>query len=77
MPTILRISGYAFLFFSNEGNEPPHVHVFKGDGEAKVLIENPQLVLIISLSKQEARFILNSVIEHKETLLKEWEKIHG
>ncbi|MCB0759234.1 MAG: DUF4160 domain-containing protein [Flavobacteriales bacterium] len=26
------IEGYAFYFFSNENNEPAHVHVRKGDG---------------------------------------------
>lgn len=26
MPTVLRVAGYRF-FFSNEGNEPPHIHV--------------------------------------------------
>jgi hypothetical protein len=25
MPTILRIKGYRFFFFSNEGNEPCHI----------------------------------------------------
>lgn len=27
MPTIFRIDGYRFFFYSGEGNEPPHVHV--------------------------------------------------
>jgi hypothetical protein len=32
MPTVLRIDGYRFFFFSNEGNEPVHIHVESGDG---------------------------------------------
>ncbi len=31
MPTVLLINGYRFFFFSNEGNEPRHIHVEKGD----------------------------------------------
>lgn len=76
MPTILYINGFRFIIWPAD-HEPPHIHVFKGDGEAKVSIDKPQLVFVIGLSKQEARFILNTVIEHQKTLLKEWEKIHG
>jgi hypothetical protein len=35
MPTVLRIGPYRFFFFSNEGNEPPHIHVEEGDSYAK------------------------------------------
>jgi hypothetical protein len=35
MPTLLNIEGFRFYFFSNEGTEPAHVHVEKGDGTAK------------------------------------------
>ena len=47
------------------------------DGEAKVAIDEPRLMQVIGLSKQEARFILSTVIAHQAELLKEWEKIHG
>lgn len=31
MPTVLRIGSCRFHFFSDEGNEPPHIHVrFEG-----------------------------------------------
>lgn len=29
MPTILRLLGFRFFFYSNEGTEPAHVHVEK------------------------------------------------
>ncbi|MBS1979202.1 MAG: DUF4160 domain-containing protein [Bacteroidetes bacterium] len=35
MPTVLEINGYKFKFFSKENDEPAHVHVIKGDGNAK------------------------------------------
>lgn len=45
MPTVLKIGGFRFFFYSNEGNEPPHIHVEKGSSVAKywlqpVLFEN-------------------------------------
>lgn len=30
MPTVLRLDGFRFYFFSHEPNEPPHVHVDNG-----------------------------------------------
>jgi Domain of unknown function (DUF4160) len=35
MPTLLRIEGFRFFFYSSEGQEPPHVHVEKGDGSPR------------------------------------------
>lgn len=36
MPTILFINGFRFFFYSNENNEPAHIHVKKADAEAKI-----------------------------------------
>ncbi|MEO8762367.1 MAG: DUF4160 domain-containing protein, partial [Bacteroidia bacterium] len=30
MPIVLRVNGYIFWFYSNENNEPAHIHVRKG-----------------------------------------------
>lgn len=37
MPVVFREKGARFFFFSNEGSprEPIHIHVLKGEGEAK------------------------------------------
>ena len=35
MPTVLRIKGYRFFFFSNEGDEPPHIHIESAESYAK------------------------------------------
>jgi len=43
MPTLLRVEGFRFFLFSNEGQEPPHVHVSKGDGVAKLWLAPLQL----------------------------------
>jgi hypothetical protein len=39
MPTVLRISGYRFFFYSGEGSEVAHIHVEHGDGVAKIWLE--------------------------------------
>ena len=35
MPTVLRIKGYRFFFYSLEGHEPPHIHVESEERVAK------------------------------------------
>jgi Domain of unknown function (DUF4160) len=35
MPTVLRIEGFRFFFYSKEGNEPAHVHVEHQANRAK------------------------------------------
>jgi len=35
MPTVLRIKGFRFHFYSDEGSEPPHIYVRSADGECK------------------------------------------
>ena len=41
MPTVFRIDGYRFFFYSNEGHprEPVHIHVIKDGAEAKFWVE--------------------------------------
>lgn len=39
MPTVLRIGAYRFHFYSDEGNEPAHIHVANADGECKFWLE--------------------------------------
>jgi len=35
MPTILFIRGWRLFFYANERNEPPHIHVQKGEADGK------------------------------------------
>jgi Domain of unknown function (DUF4160) len=39
MPTILRIGSFRFHFYSDEGTEPPHIHIRTPDGECKFWLE--------------------------------------
>ena len=42
-PTVLRVERYRFLFVSNEGHEPPHVHLQDGEQLAKRWLDEVQL----------------------------------
>ncbi len=39
MPTILLIMGWRFFFYSNERNEPIHIHCRKGEKESKYWLD--------------------------------------
>ncbi|HJT34906.1 MAG TPA: DUF4160 domain-containing protein [Pirellulales bacterium] len=43
MPTVLRVGRFRFFFFSNEGQEPAHIHVRAGSDEAKYWLEPIEL----------------------------------
>jgi hypothetical protein len=41
VPTILNINGFRFIIWPAD-HEPPHVHVIKGKGKAKIKIGNEE-----------------------------------
>ncbi|HTR38030.1 MAG TPA: DUF4160 domain-containing protein [Bryobacteraceae bacterium] len=43
MPTIARVGPYRVFFFSNEGFEPPHVHIQREQALAKFWLETVAL----------------------------------
>jgi hypothetical protein len=43
MPTVLYIKGWRLFFYSNEGNEPIHIHGQKGDKECKYWLDVDRL----------------------------------
>ncbi|HYE52797.1 MAG TPA: DUF4160 domain-containing protein [Azospirillaceae bacterium] len=66
MPTIGRFGPYVIRFFSNEGSEPPHVHVDRGACTAKIWLEDPpRLALSRGFAAHEARIVLALVAEHR------------
>jgi hypothetical protein len=53
LPTVLRWNGYRFYFFSNEGDEPPHIHVDKAGASAKFWLGDGALARNIGFSNRE------------------------
>lgn len=72
VPTILRIRGYRFYFFAEEGNEPPHVHVDKGGGVLKVWLEDMSVAWSDDLKPPEIRAALQLTRKHRSFLLQSW-----
>ena len=72
MPTILRISGFRFFFYSLEGSEPPHVHVEHGDNVAKFWLDPIGVAESRGFRSYELNRLRVLVIEHRLHLLEAW-----
>lgn len=72
MPTVLRIGSARFFFFSNEGTEPPHIHVEQAGALAKFWLEPVSLASSTRFSGRELRRLEELVIEHRLTFLEAW-----
>jgi len=72
MPTVMRIGPYRFLFFSNEGDEPPHIHVRHDRKLAKFWLEPVALAGSTGFAAHELRRIETHVAENRGRFLEAW-----
>ena len=72
MPTLLKINGFKFFFYSNE-HEPKHIHVLKGEEFAKINLANLEVVFS-SFKNKDLAFVLEVLIEHKDEFISAWER---
>ena len=73
-PTIFREKGYRFFFFSREETRM-HVHVYCGDGEAKLWLE-PEIELARNyrLSRLQLKQIEEIIEDHHDELTSAWQE---
>lgn len=72
MPTILRKLGFRFFFYSNENEEPPHVHVEKGEGYGKYWLEPVKKDHMENFTKKEEKQTKEIVVEEQDNFKKKW-----
>lgn len=66
MPTVRRIGAARFFFYSNEGAEPPHIHVEQGGAVAKFWREPVSLAASSRLRGHELSRLERLVAEHRD-----------
>jgi hypothetical protein len=72
-PTILRVRGFRFYFFSRE--EPrPHVHVYHANGEAKFWLDPVEVAANHSLGTTRLNEARKLVEEHRDEIRAAWIK---
>lgn len=73
-PTVLRSGPYRLFFFSNEGTEPPHVHVQREQMLAKFWLNPVGLARSTGFSPRELRRIQSLVVENAAALQEAWDE---
>lgn len=71
MPTLFILFGFRFFFWSNE-HQPIHVHISKGECEARYCIEPLELTENYGFKKNELRMIESILEENKEIIIERW-----
>lgn len=72
MPTVLRSGPYRVYFFSHEPNEPPHVHVDRGNLSAKFWLRPVALARNLGFPAHELRRIRALIDAHQVRFLEVW-----
>ena len=70
MPTLLNQNGFKFFFYANE-HEPKHIHVIKGNGFAKIELDNLKVVQNY-LKPRELKAALEITKENRENFERIW-----
>lgn len=76
MPRVQIPGPYWFHFYSNEGNEPPHIHVDRERKSAKFWLTPVGLADNDGFSRSELRDILRLVATHQAVILTAWNEHH-
>ena len=77
MPTILGDGTYRLYFYSHEPNEPPHVHVDRGELSMKVWIDPVSLAGSCGFRPHEINGILKLVERNRFRLPEAWHEYFG
>lgn len=77
MPTVLRWGPYRAFFYSNEGSEPPHIHVRSGDREAKFWLHDLDMAVNAGFPAHEISDIIRHLRDNREALVKAWHEHFG
>ncbi|RPI18020.1 MAG: DUF4160 domain-containing protein [Acidobacteriales bacterium] len=77
MPTVSRVAGYRFFFFSLEGKEPPHVHVEQAEKYAKLWLDPVAIVRSRGFRSHELSEIMRIVRENRQIFREKWDEHFG
>jgi hypothetical protein len=73
MPTVFILQGFRFFFYSNENNEPVHVHIEKGNAAGKIWLEpGISIAYMYGFSEREVQQIMVIVHSELKTLKQKW-----
>jgi len=80
MPVVFRLRGFRFFFYSNEGTprEPVHIHVEKGEAEAKFwLFPEVSVAYNDGYDARTLRELIEIVRENRDLIVRAWDEHFG
>ena len=77
MPTVLRWRGYRFYFFSNEGSEPPHIHVDRDGNSVKFWLTPVRLARNLGFGERDLGLIEKKVRQEEGSFIERWNEHFG
>jgi hypothetical protein len=73
MPKVLFIRGFSFFFYSNESNEPLHIHVRKGDADGKLWLQPfVSIAYLYGFTNSEEKDIMEIATTNAELFKSKW-----
>jgi hypothetical protein len=81
MLTVLVKNGWRFFFFSNEGNEPMHIHITKAEKSCKFFLNEIELEVSLVYRKnmrdRDVRDVKEIILENFNYIAESWKKFYN
>lgn len=77
MPTVLRWGPYRAFFYSNERDEPAHIHVRAGEREAKFWVDDLSVAANAGFPAHELNDIIRYLRLRREAIRNAWDEHFG
>jgi hypothetical protein len=72
VPTVFTDHGFRYFFFSNEGQEPPHIHVEKGGATGKFWLNPISMAHSAGFTRTDLRRIRLVTERNERRFLEAW-----
>lgn len=72
MPNVVTEDGYRLFFYSNENDEPIHVHVEKGSCAIKIWVDDLEVADHYNCKQKEVKKAIQLAEKYKALILKKW-----
>jgi hypothetical protein len=72
VPLVARVGAYRFFFYSNENDEPPHIHIQRDRKLAKFWLLEISLADSKRFGGHELREIERMVVDRRDMFLEAW-----
>jgi hypothetical protein len=72
VPTVLVESGFRIFFYSDEGFEPPHVHIEYQGAVSKFWVNPVQFAGTMGMRASQIKKASNLIEKHEKLILEKW-----